>query len=299
MKNNLLNIAIGCCLFFSCTASVFAQNIDTSSRCDKLRPWRGASPQTQSDYKQSFDSVRKYIELCANDPGSSHAFSTLSADCYYYAPDDTNRFDRFRDWCISVLYLNTTDPYYFCADLQSIMGTYGYGKWKIQNAALAIAEYLATNPYCNDDGLHTFINNTIRSRHDSWLTLYNDGDTSAKEDTTLPSLDSLGLGFLLKGSVTPSTGTLPSQYLASFTASENPFITETKLRFVLNRMAYITIDIFDELGRPVYGEGSGRTYDVGSHEITIDGNTIPSGTLYARISTGFGEVKTVKLVHEK
>jgi hypothetical protein len=179
------------------------------------------------------------------------------------------------------------------------METYRYGKWAIANAELTIAKYLMQNPYCDEQGLQDFYNNSLKSRHDSWLTLYNDGDTTAKEDTTLPSLDSLGLGFLLKGSVTPSTGTLPSQYLASFTASENPFITETKLRFVLNRMAYITIDIFDELGRPIYGEGSGRTYDVGSHEIIIDGNTIPSGTLYARISTGFGEVKTVKLVHEK
>ena len=31
----------------------------------------------------------------------------------------------------------------------------------------------------------------------------------------------------------------------------------------------------------------------------IDGKNLPSGTLYARISTGFGEVKTVKLVHDK
>ena len=35
------------------------------------------------------------------------------------------------------------------------------------------------------------------------------------------------------------------------------------------------------------------------HRVYLDGNSLPSGTLYGRISTGFGEVKTVKLVHEE
>ncbi len=288
-----------------CAASAFGQNpqpmavlIDTTSECATLRPWRGVSPQTEQDYAQQYDSLRKYIELCAIEQLSFHAFTSLISDCQYTNITDTTRFDRFREWCKSVLYLNTTESDYFCADLEAIATTYFYGKWKIPNAALAIFEYLANNHNCNSEGLQQEIKDNIRSRHDTWKTLHDGGDTTA-EDTVLPSLEKLGLGFLLKQDVHGPVSPLPSQYLTSFTASQNPFKGETKLRFTLNRMAYITIDIFDELGRPYYGNGDGRTFEAGDQEVPIDGRSLPSGSLYARISTGFGEVKTVKLVHEK
>ena len=92
---------------------------------------------------------------------------------------------------------------------------------------------------------------------------------------------------------------LSTQYLASFTSSPNPFIKSTTLEFTLNRMAYITLAIYDELGRLVWGDGRGSSLEAGTHDIQIDGSSLPGGTLYARITTGFGEVKTVKLVHEK
>ncbi|MEP7233933.1 MAG: hypothetical protein ABI778_01435 [Ignavibacteriota bacterium] len=129
---------------------------------------------------------------------------------------------------------------------------------------------------------------------------------SGHDPDHLPTLDSLGLDLLLKAGVTSSISLLPSHCLGSFSASKNPFRNEMKLRFTLTRMAYITIDIFDELGKSYYGSaegspwrGTGRPFETGDHELVIDGGSLPSGTLYARISTGFGEVKTVKLVHEK
>ena len=88
-------------------------------------------------------------------------------------------------------------------------------------------------------------------------------------------------------------------YLASFTSSPNPFVKATTLEFTLNRMTYITVSVYDELGRLVWGDGRGSSLEAGTHDIQIDGSKLPSGTLYARIATGFGEVKTVKLVHEK
>jgi len=89
-----------------------------------------------------------------------------------------------------------------------------------------------------------------------------------------------------------------SAFLNSFTSSPNPFTISTKLNFVLNRMTYVTIEVYDLLGNKVFGN-TGKSYEAGSYEINLDGSTLPTGTLYARISTGFGEVKTVKLVHEK
>ncbi|MDP4221601.1 MAG: T9SS type A sorting domain-containing protein, partial [Bacteroidota bacterium] len=86
--------------------------------------------------------------------------------------------------------------------------------------------------------------------------------------------------------------------LASFTSSPNPFIKQTALQFTLTRMTYITIAVYDELGRLVWGDGKGSSLSAGTHSILIDGSSLPQGTVYARISTGFGEVRTVKLVHE-
>ena len=271
-----------------------AMQIDTSSECKILRAWGHYSAQNTDEYIRQYDSVRKYIELCANDEGSFHSFTTLSGDCYYYSTD-TLRFERFRDWLISVLYLNTKDPSYFCADLGVIVGTYGYGKWNIPNAGLAIIKYLMDNPNCNSEGLRDEYNNTLRSRHDTWVS--RGSDPKVPEDTVLPSLDKLGLGFLLKNTVTPATN-LASQYLASFTSTPNPFKAETTLSFELNRMAYVTVEVFDPLGRKVWGDDHGYSLDKGLHLVHLDGAKLSSGSYYARISTGFGEVKTVKIIKE-
>jgi hypothetical protein len=64
-------------------------------------------------------------------------------------------------------------------------------------------------------------------------------------------------------------------------------------------MTYTTIAVYDVLGRLVWGDGRGSSLEAGEHSIHLDATNFPSGTLYARIATGFGEVKTVKLVHEK
>ena len=63
-------------------------------------------------------------------------------------------------------------------------------------------------------------------------------------------------------------------------------------------MAYITVEVFDPLGRKVWGDDHGYSLDKGTHTIHLDGAKLSSGTYYARISTGFGEVMTVKLVKQ-
>ena len=117
------------------------------------------------------------------------------------------------------------------------------------------------------------------------------------DPTNLPPLDSLGLGFLLEpGSVT-TTGPFAQTYISSFTIHPNPTRDAVKLQFHLSRGSFATMQIHDILGRVVW-ESAGRTYDQGAHEVSVDTQALPEGTLYARIATGFGEVKTVKLVKE-
>ena len=254
--------------------------------CTYLSAWEAIRPQSPEEAKQQYDTLRMYIEKCAKNDDSYRAFTSLSGAVQIYSLD-TSRFDLYRQWLISVLFLNTTNPTYFCACVSSLSGTFQFGKYRYR-ATHAILNYLRHNKHCEAPGLD------IQFSSDSAY-IANHGI-----DTALVPLDSLGLGFLdsLAKAGVHSPSISQGIYLASFTSSPNPFIKETTLEFTLNRMAYITLEIYDELGRVVWGDSKGSSLEAGVHTIHLDGNSLPRGTLYARISTGFGEVKTVKLVHE-
>ena len=260
-------------------------NLDNTDTCKRWLGWIGIKPTSPDEYKMQYDTLHHYIESCGKNDDSYQAFSGMDGAVQFIS-DDTTRFIPYRNWLISVLYLNTTQPFYFCDCMLSIAGTYQYGKYN-PLGYLAVLKYLLSLPNCDESGLEK------EYKNDSTYDQSEDYDP-----THLPSLDSLGLGFLLNAVVAPPSTPLSSQYLASFTSSPNPFIGETSLEFTLNRMSYVTLAVYDELGRLVWGY-PGSSLEAGMHEVHIDGRSLPSGTLYARIATGFGEVKTVKLVHEK
>jgi hypothetical protein len=232
-----------------------------------------------------------YIEKCASDNDSYWAFPSLT-DAVQLMSTDASRFDQYRDWLISVLFLNTTFPGYICVCIGAIQNTYRpYGEYgHIQNASLAIRNWLRLHrPDCIAGDSAAYAQDTIYLRQ------------HGIDPTKWPPLDSIGLGFLdslAKAGISSSSTPLSPIYLGAFISSPNPFIKETTLEFTLNRMAYITLEVYDELGRVVWGDSRGSSLEAGVHTIHLDGNVLPRGTLYARISIGFGEVKTVKLVHE-
>ena len=265
-------------------------DVQVLDSCAQLKNWEYVHPQ-DGDYqtaKEQYDTLRMYIEKCAaSDDQSFHAFLHIDG-AVQLSSNDTNRFAIYRNWLISVLYLNKTNPEYFCVCMGSIAGTYQMGKYK-PLGYLAVLNYLRQNHHeCWGAG------DSSEYAKDSIYDAQNGYDVKH-----LPSLDSMGLGFLLKAGIPSPSSPFPSQYLVSFTSSPNPFIEETTLQFTLNRMTYTTIAVYDELGRLVWGDGRGLSLEAGMHQVHLDGKNLPSGTLYARISTGFGEVKTVKLVHEK
>jgi hypothetical protein len=253
--------------------------------CAHFKSWGAFIAQNQADAQMQYDSLHIYIEKCAvSDNTSWRAFGKIDA-ANQFRSDDSNRYPQYRAWLISVLYLNTIQPAYFCSCLGSIANTY-----QKANEFLSVWNYMRHNqPECWSTGMD------IQYSQDSASAAHR-----GEDPTHLIPLDSLGLGFLLKGAVTPITGSsFPSEYITSFTSSPNPFNNATALQFTLSRVTYTTIGIYDELGRLVWGDGRGASLEAGEHTIQLDATNFPSGTLYARISTGFGEVKTVKLVHEK
>jgi hypothetical protein len=257
-----------------------------SDTCAHLKQWVGESPNDEATYKLQYDTLRQYIEKCAvSDPVSWGAFGYLTSAVQFMSAD-TNRFLPYRAWLISVLHLNTIQEEYFCACMGEIAATFQWGEYAYLGR-LAVLNYLRTyHRECWSSTMDKqYVNDSIYDYQAGY------------DPTKLPPLDSIGLGFLLKSS-TPLPTTVGGNYLASFTSSPNPFKNETHLRFHLNRMAYTTIGVYDVLGHQVWGDGKGRTYEAGDHEIAVEGASLPEGSLYARIETGFGEVKTVKLVKE-
>ena len=262
------HIVLAFCAVFFCAALVFAQSYDT---CAHLKEWE----HRDSDPKEQYDSLRYYIEKCAaSDDQSYWAFSSLDGAVQFMS-NDTTRFDLYRAWLISVLYLNKTNPAYFCSCLSSIAGTY-YGKYQA-TGYLAVLNYMRQTHPCGWDSL-----SQAEYSKDSAYDAQHGYDVNH-----LPSLDSLGLGFLIdpSGVVSPSNP-LSSQYLTSFTSSPNPFITESSLEFNLNRMSYVTLSVYDELGRLVWGDGRGSSLEAGMHEVHIDAASFPAARFMQEFRQG-------------
>lgn len=272
-------IIVAVCIFIGSSA---AAQYDT---CAELKGFEPNGHLTDKEAQRAkYDTLRLYIEKCAaTDPGSYFAFTSIDGALYLCSEDPKDYFE-YRDWLISVLYLNTTVPFYFCRCVMSMALACRYSNYDPTNTTIAVLRYLRSNPKCNDEALQEQIT------QDS-IDLIHTG-----KDTTIPSLGELGLGFLLNSSgVAPNLSS--PKYLVGFTAKPNPFTTELQLRFHLNRMSYCSLQIVDILGNQVFAV-SGRTYMEGDHEMIVDGKSLPSGMFYVRISTGFGEVKTIKLIKE-
>ncbi|HET9137085.1 MAG TPA: hypothetical protein VFO76_10640, partial [Candidatus Kapabacteria bacterium] len=153
----------------------------------------------------------------------------------------TSRYDLYRTWLISILYLNTTNPEYFCRVMGSISSTFQSGKYLIVGnfAVRNFIRHYHSECWNNIDE-ESYIEDSIQASQEGF------------DIANLPPLDSLGLGFLLKATA-PTPSVIITNNLASFTSSPNPFKNETHLHFHLNRMAYTTIGIYDVLGHQVWG----------------------------------------------
>jgi hypothetical protein len=258
------------------------QSESWTDTCIHLKEFESLRPNDEAGYQVQYDTLKLYVETCApSDCNAADAFGKLDA-ANQFRSNDTNRYSQYRKWLISILYLNKSCEDYFCSVIGAIQTTY-----QKTVEVLAIMNYMRTfHPNCwGAADQKQYSEDSITAKN------------SGHDPTHLPSLESLGLGFLLKNNIAPSASGIGTNYLSSFSSSPNPFTSETKLHFALNAKGSITIEVYDLLGKKVYGV-AGKSYEAGSYEINLDGKDLPHGTLYARISTGFGEVKTVKLVHE-
>ncbi|MEI8135356.1 MAG: hypothetical protein WCH46_09865 [bacterium] len=260
--------------------------------CTRLKDWVHVSPQPGDSIiaKKQYDSLKIYVEHCANiDPEICFVFNHLDGAAEIAAPHNPNLSTEYRQWLASVLLMNTKDPCYYCVCMGSIASTFPIGSKYYPSGSFAVKNYLRSHhPECWGAG------NDAKYSSDSAYWAQKGYDVQ-----NLPSLDSIDLGFLETSAVSPSPIAISGNTLLSLISpSPNPFTKETTLDFTLNRMTYVTVGVYDELGRWVWGDSHGYSLEAGKHTVHIEGKDLPHGALYARISTGFGEVKTVKIIHE-
>jgi len=254
--------------------------------CARLKEWMYYDVSTQDEAKMKYDTLRAFIEKCAaSDPKSYYVFTDLEEAVVRYAPKDTTRFDRYREWLISVMYLNTAEPGYYCNVLSSIAGTYRYGKYYSTLAALAVIDYMRKYTNC------------LGEAHNKKFTADSlDAVNQGYDPTHLPPLDSLGLGFLLKLDVPKDKQVLSSVYLGNASVVPNPMTGSTTLTYELLRSGFIGYSVHDALGNQVFARKSDFA-DAGKHEEQIIlPPSLSAGTYYLRLNVGFGEIRTIRMV---
>jgi hypothetical protein len=252
------------------------------------------------------DSVlEEYIETCYDTTDAWYAFVDLNGYGFSQDLGSSANYTNFREWLKSVLWLNTIDPLYYCTCAEAIYGTYeGIDAGRNLNAALAVIRYLDSSNRCPQQA--TDNNNEYKqdsaTRHMVWIDTVNSlhkGDTlDFPEDTTIPTIDELGLGILRGPPAGVQNDTTPQTGISNLTASENPFEKQTTIYFTSGEYAYISFQVFDVLGRIVQGDYKGSAQGPGEYQFTVDGMNLPSGTYYARITTPLGQTRMLKLVKE-
>ncbi len=252
-------------------------------------------------WQMCFDTSKYFIEQC---PFNFYAPGTfgVASNALSQMPGQPQQELPFRQWLESVLYLNTVNPEYFCADVEQIGGTFSYfgNDWDselaVTNEGLAVTKWLIDSGGCNTSELQGEFDQGRSNEYQAWLL-----DTTRPYDTTLPSMHDLGLDSILSRQAQYLGVNPPQRFqvvVPEFSVSENPFTKTTDLRFTLSELAYLTIQTFDVTGRPVFGNDMRQAYGSGDHTVPIDLTNLAAGTYYLRIALGMGEVKTVKLVKE-
>jgi hypothetical protein len=250
-------------------------------------------------HQLALDTLKRYVETCYSEDESWKAFTSMKGPVQWMGEEDPAIYSRQREWLLAVLYYNP-DTMYYCEDVFSIVhtmrrnGDRGYDV----NGMMSVWKYIIEENRC------PYVTDMLASgwedgRHQQRL-VYDDTVTDRELyplDTTLLTLEELGLELLRgpKGAVV-NEGVNGQPGILSFTASSNPFKTETTLNFTLGSKELISLSIHSVLGEEVFSTGIGKVYEIGDHQIPLFAEDLPSGTLYARLTTLGGEVRTVKLI---
>src|SRR5688500_7193098 len=105
------------------------------------------------NYRMAYDSGRYFIENCANTPRSFRGFTSIRSGAQFvHEPPDT--WHELRDWVKKVLFLNPTDPYYYCGGVNLLFMSFQHYDSKQgndHNGMIALYDYVINSGRCPDD----------------------------------------------------------------------------------------------------------------------------------------------------
>jgi hypothetical protein len=252
-------------------------------------------------YQEGYEAYQGYFENCASDSDSWKEFTGIGSANSFRHPDDKYRFTEYREFLKKILYYNLAEQYY-CRDVVEIAGTFYWFddvRGKDFNGSNTIIRYLLESGKCTSDSenraffLQKYYENR-QSQFQYWRDTVHDS-LATPIDTTLPSLEDLGLGILRGQNGVVDRTSEPR--LGDLIATRNPFTDILELKYRLEKSAMVRIDVYDLLGRAVYSEGQGYKAE-GEHVLSLQSKSWSSGSYYVRLSSPSGEVKTVKVVKD-
>ncbi len=279
----------------------FKNNVEDDS-CELL--FFRAANIAQFEYRKGYDSLRYAIETCPNYSLSSSYFNHISGAVSNMS-NDTGRFIDYREWLKKVLYLNTQNWRYYCADVRSIMFTMNYfpGRGNDYNGSIAILKYVIESGKCPkeyfafSDTTMTLWGNTRKHQYQNWHDSVRDS-IATPFDTTLPSLESLNLQILFGlDHAVQEHEAVDLSAIRLFEASPNPFHTTAELHYHLGSTAGLKLQIYDALGKEVYNDPIGFR-SAGDYTIKLNTSSWSSGSYFARLSSLAGGVVSIKLIRE-
>jgi hypothetical protein len=95
--------------------------------------------------------------------------------------------------------------------------------------------------------------------------------------------------------VTPIVSNIPDKYSLAQNYP-NPFNPNTIIRFQIKDSRFVTLKVFDELGREIKSLVNEKL-NAGEYETTFDGSNLPSGVYFYKLTAGnFSEVKRMMLI---
>ncbi len=103
---------------------------------------------------------------------------------------------------------------------------------------------------------------------------------NTKPGTTIPGIQELPFTFVtgIEDPILPTTTTLMNAY-------PNPFNPETRIRYTLNKDQYVSLKIYDVLGKEVITLVDDNK-NAGYYEVSFDASGLPSGIYFYRMQSG-------------
>ncbi len=245
----------------------------------------------------AYDTMQWYIRHCYPNAEASQTWGA-----YQGSWGDTLNYPGIRDSIFNfVLYglgLRSDDEW-FCFGVPLLEVKYvNPGNDEPEFPAIrAILQFLMNNPRCAEwrRSDSTQQADLLTEQWGIWSDTSHRGEVF---DSTVPTLQQLGLDTLLSFAAVANYTTLGSQIILNASITENPFDNSTAIALSVGRESYITIAVYNVLGQQIAGAGYAGVFEQGSATVPVNMASAPPGAYLVRISTANNEVQTLKLTKE-